>query len=137
VILRSRGGRQVEQDADMLLSFSDRLKCAGHDIHVLFVKRPDVKKPEVAKDAGKELVFPATRYAFTGCTRHPHTISLLSAQVSARPGCLGSVTFFFYYFPKTAQLHVRQTKHWCRLIFHLVSEILALGLGTLKTVEEA
>lgn len=92
--MRGLGGRQVEQDADKLLSFSDRLKCAGHDIHMLFVKRSDVKKGEVAKDAGKELVFPATRYAFTGCTRHPHTISLLSADVSARPGSLGSATFF-------------------------------------------
>ena len=54
---RSRGGGQVEQDAVMILSFSDRLKCAGHDIHMSFVKRPDVKKAEVAKDAGKELVF--------------------------------------------------------------------------------
>lgn len=54
---RSRGGSQVEQDADMLLSFSDRLKCAGHDVRMLFVKRPDVEKAEVAKDAGKELVF--------------------------------------------------------------------------------
>lgn len=122
--MRGLGGRQVEQDADMLLSFSDRPKCAGHDIHMLFVKRSDVKKAEVAKGAGKELVFPATRYAFTGCTRHPHTISLLSAKVSARPGCLSSVTFF-YYISMAEQLHVRQTKHWYRLIFHLLSEILA------------
>jgi hypothetical protein len=54
--LRSHGGGQVEQDTDML-SFSDRVKCVGHDIHMLFVKRSDVKKAEVVKDDGKELVF--------------------------------------------------------------------------------
>lgn len=47
--------------------------------------------------------------------------------MSARTGCLGSVAFFYYYFSMAAQLHVRQTRHWCRLIFYLVSEILALG----------
>jgi hypothetical protein len=41
----------------MLLSFFGHLKCAGHDIHMLFVKHVDVKKAGVEKYAGKELVF--------------------------------------------------------------------------------
>lgn len=127
VICLSRGGDQVEQDADMLLSFSDRHKCAGHDTHMLFVKRPVLKKAVVAKDAGKELVFRRLVMLLLAVQDTPHTISLLSAKVSARTDCLGSITFFFYYFSMAAQLHVRQTRHWRRLIFHLVSQILVWG----------
>jgi hypothetical protein len=50
---RSYGADQLEHDTNMLLSFSDRVKYAGHDIHVLFVKPSDVKTAEVAKDAVK------------------------------------------------------------------------------------
>lgn len=124
--LHSHGGGQVEQDADMLSSFSDRLKCAGHDILMLFVKRPDVKKAEVAKDAGKELVF--RRLVMLLLAVQDTLILFVFTVRKCQQGlAVGGTTFFYYYFSMAAQLHVRQTKHWCRLIFHLVSEILALG----------
>jgi hypothetical protein len=62
--LRSHGGSQVEQDADMLSSFCDRLECAGRDIHMLFFKHLDVKKLKLQKVLVKNLFFGDSLYFY-------------------------------------------------------------------------